>query len=91
MLRATFVERFLGRPSKRRKTPAHYLSFTRNGKTIQKYVRQEALSRTMPRARAWGEYYHLLAQWVRLNEKLADVWRELGLAQADEPDADDDG
>jgi hypothetical protein len=85
MLRATFVERHLHLGSKKRKTPAYYLSFYRKGKTVQKYIRLEELSKIMPRARAWGEYYHLLAQWVKLSERMADAWRELGSAQADEP------
>jgi len=48
-------------------------------------VRLEAVSKVRPKTQAWSEYYHLLARWVKLNQRLADVWRELGLAQADEP------
>jgi len=90
MLRATLVERYLSAGKQKRKTPAYYLSFPRDGRTVQKYVRLEMLSRVKPRAQAWSEYYHLLARWVRLNQKIAVVWRELGQAQADEPQADND-
>ena len=89
MLRATFVERHLGRGPRKRKTPAYYLSFFRDGRTVQKYIRLEELPRIMPRARAWSEYYHLLAQWVKVNQRLADAWRDLGAAQADEPEDGD--
>ena len=90
MLRATLVERYLSAGKQKRKTPAYYLSFPQDGRTVQKYVRLEMLSRVKPRAQAWSEYYHLLARWVRLNQKIAVVWRELGQAQADEPQADND-
>ena len=85
MLRATFVERHLSLGLKKRTTPAYYLSFHRDGKTVQKYIRLEELPKIMPRTRAWSEYYHLLARWVKLNQRMADIWRELGSAQADEP------
>ena len=91
MLRAAFVERYLSTGDGKRKTPAYYLSFLREGRTVQKYVRLKAVSKVRPRTRAWSEYYHLLARWVKLNQKMADVWRELGQAQADEPSADENG
>ena len=89
MLRAAFVERYLSTGDGKRKTPAYYLSFLREGRTVQKYVRLQTVSKVRPRTRAWSEYYHLLARWVKLNQRLADVWRELGQAQADEPAADE--
>ena len=85
MLRATFVERYLSVGDGKRKTPAYYLSFLREGRTVQKYVRLQTVSKIRPKTQAWSEYYHLLARWVKLNQQLADVWRELGQAQADEP------
>jgi hypothetical protein len=91
MLRATLVERYLGTGRQKRKTPAYYLSFPVKGRTVQKYIRLAMLSKVMPRARAWGEYYHLLARWVRLNQQIEVVWRELGQAQAEEPEAGDNG
>jgi hypothetical protein len=90
MLRATFVERYLSTGDGKRKTPAYYLSFLHEGRTVQKYVRLQTVSKVRPRTQAWSEYYHLLARWVKLNQQLADVWRELGQAQADEPSAGDD-
>jgi len=87
MLRAALVERYLSTGDGKRRTPAYYLSFLRGGRTVQKYVRLSAVSKVRPRTRAWSEYYHLLARWVKLNQRLADVWRELGQAQADEPSA----
>jgi hypothetical protein len=89
MLRAAFVERHLSAGDGKRKTPAYYLSFLREGRTVQKYVRLQTVSKVRPRTQAWSEYYHLLARWVKLNQQLADVWRELGQAQADEPSAGD--
>ncbi len=74
-----------------RKTPAYYLSFLREGRTVQQYVRLRTVSKVRPRTQAWSEYYHLLARWVKLNQQLADIWRELGQAQADEPSADENG
>jgi len=91
MLRAAFVERYLSTGDGRRKTPAYYLSFLHEGRTVQKYVRLQAVSKVRPRSRAWSEYYHLLARWVKLNQQMADVWRELGQAQADEPSGDESG
>ena len=85
MLRAAFVERYLSTGDGKRKRPAYYLSFLHEGRTVQRYVRLEAVSKVRPRARAWSEYYHLLARWVKLNQRMADVWRDLGQAQADEP------
>lgn len=90
MLRATFVERYLSTGDGKRKTPAYYLSFLREGRTVQKYVRLQTVSKVRPKTQAWSEYYHLLARWVKLNQQLADVWRELGQAQADEPSVGDD-
>ena len=90
MLRATFVERYLSAGDTKRKTPAYYLSFLREGRTVQKYVRLQTVSKVRPKTQAWSEYYHLLARWVKLNQQLADVWRELGQAQADEPSVGDD-
>ena len=89
MLRAAFVERYLSTGDGKRKTPAYYLSFLREGRTVQKYVRLEAVSKVRSRSQAWSEYYHLLARWVKLNQQLADVWRKLGQAQADEPSVGD--
>lgn len=90
MLRATFVERYLSAGAGKRKTPAYYLSFLREGRTVQKYVRLGSVAKVRPRTEAWSEYYHLLARWVKLNQQLADVWRELGQAQAEEPAAGED-
>jgi hypothetical protein len=85
MLRAVLVERYLSTGDGKRKTPAYYLSFLREGRTVQKYVRLGTVSKVRPRTQAWSEYYHLLARWVKLHQQMADVWRELGQAQADEP------
>jgi len=90
MLRASLVERYLSAGEGKRKTPAYYLSFLREGRTVQKYVRLKALAKVRPRTQAWSEYYYLLARWVKLNKKMADVWRKLGQAQADEPVSDED-
>jgi hypothetical protein len=90
MLRAAFVERYLSTGDGKRKTPAYYLSFLREGRTVQRYVRLQTVSKVRPKTQAWSEYYHLLARWVKLNQQLADVWRELGQAQADEPSVGDD-
>jgi hypothetical protein len=89
MLRATFVERYLSAGDAKRKTPAYYLSFLHEGRTVQKYVRLAKVHEVGRRCQTWSEYYHLLARWVKLNQQLADVWRELGQAQADEPAAGD--
>ena len=91
MLRAALVERYLSTGDGKRKMPAYYLSFLREGRTVQKYVRLRSVSKVRPRTEAWSEYYHLLARWVKLNQQLADVWRELGQAQADEPAGDESG
>ena len=91
MLRAAFVERYLSTGDGKRKTPAYYLSFLHEGRTVQKYVRLEAVPKVRPKTQAWSEYYHLLARWVKLNQRLADVWRELGQAEADEPAEDENG
>jgi hypothetical protein len=91
MLRATFVERYLSVGDGKRRTPAYYLSFLREGRTVQKYVRLQTVSKVRPKTQAWSEYYHLLARWVKLNQQMADVWRELGQAQADEPSKDENG
>jgi hypothetical protein len=85
MLGATLVERYLGTGDAKRATPAYYLAFPSGDKQIQRYVRQDDLSKIMPRARAWSEYYHLIAQWVKLNQELAQTWRALGRAQTETP------
>ena len=82
MLRATLVERCLSAGDGRRKAPACYLSFLREGRTGERYVRLRSVTKVRPRTEAWSEYYHRLARWVKLNQQLADVWRELGQAEA---------
>jgi len=91
MLRASLIERYLGAAGHRRKTPAYYLSFLHQGKRGLKYVKQHDLLRIEPRTKAWGEYYHLVADWVKLSQQLEKTWRALGQAQADKLEAGDNG
>ena len=83
MLRASLIERYLGTSEHKRPTPAYYLSFLDEGKTILKYVKQGQLLTIEPKAKAWGEYCNLLADWVRVNRRLEAAWRDLGQAQSD--------
>jgi hypothetical protein len=84
MLRASLIERYLGTADHKRKSPAYYLSFLRAGKRGLSYVKQHDRLRIEPRTKAWSEYYHLLADWVKLHQQLEATWRALGQAQADE-------
>jgi hypothetical protein len=83
MLRASLIERYLGTSEQKRTTPAYYLSFLHEGKTILKYVRQGRLLTIEPKTRAWSEYGRLLAEWVKITRRLEATWRALGKAQSD--------
>ena len=83
MLRASLIERYLGTSEQKRATPAYYLSFLHEGKTVLKYVRQSKLLTVEPKARAWSEYGRLLAEWVKVTRRQEAAWRALGKAQSD--------
>ena len=91
MLRASFLERYLGTRRSKRRKPAYYLSYRKGGKTVLEYVRAEGRSGVRERAEAWGEFTAWLAEWVQLGRELERNWRELGQAQAEEPGGGSEG
>ena len=83
MLRASWIERYLGTTEQKRAAPAYYLSFLDQGRTVLKYVRQSELLNIEPKTQAWREYGRLLAEWVKVVRRLERAWRALGQAQSD--------
>jgi hypothetical protein len=83
MVRASFLVRYLGTKQAKRRTPAYYLSFRKEGRTVLKYVPSWERASVKARAEAWGEYVRLVAEWVRVCREIEKVWRALGEAQAE--------
>lgn len=88
MLRASFLVRYLGTKEAKRHSPAYYLSFRKEGKTVLRYVPSKERASVKARAEAWGEYVRLVAEWVRISRQLEKSWRTLGEAQAEIADGD---
>ena len=85
MLRASFITRYLGTSKVKRKSPAYYLSYSKGGKTVLKYVAAKEKQKVEALAEAWREYSRSLAEWVKTCRQLERLWRELGQAQSDVP------
>ena len=82
MIRASFLIRYLGTKSAKRRKPAYYLSSRREGKTILHYVSAKGHQKIRAKADAWGEYVKLVAEWVKLSRQIEKCFRQLGEAQA---------
>jgi hypothetical protein len=85
MIRASFIERFLGTRESKRQTPAYYLSYREQGKTVLEHVGAERREEVRAQAREWSEFSGLVADWVKVVRELEKRWRELGEAQAEKP------
>lgn len=83
MVRASFLVRYLGTKQAKRRTPAYYLSFRKEDRTVLKYVPSRERASVKARAEAWGEYVRLVSEWVRVCREIEKGWRALGEAQAE--------
>jgi hypothetical protein len=88
MLRASFIVRYLGTSTRKRRSPAFYLSFRSKGRTVLRYVASKDRQRFRAKAEAWGEYQRLIAEWVKVCKQIEVCWRSLGEAQSDGVDGD---
>lgn len=84
MLRASFIERYLGTKEHKRQTPACYLSCRIGGKAVLVYVKQKDRKKQREHAQQWARYLGMLAEWVKLSKELEACFRQLGEAQAEE-------
>lgn len=87
MIRASFIERFLGTKTSKRDKPAYYLSYRSEGKTVLEHVSAERRAEARRGAGEWSEFSSLVAEWVKVVRELEKRWRELGEAQAERPGA----
>lgn len=88
MLRASFILRYLGTSRHKRRSPAFYLSFRSEGRTVLKYVAAKDRRRVKAKAEAWGQYQRLIARWIKVCKQIEVCWRSLGEAQSDAVNGD---
>lgn len=81
MVDACLVERYTLAGGKQRKTPAYYLSRKADGSTRLTYVRKDDLARVRAATEAWRAFSQAMARWMKLNDELAKLMRELGRRQ----------
>lgn len=86
MLSASLIERHLGTREQKRKSSAFYLSWARKGRTRLLYVPKARLGRVGEQVEAWREYRAALRRWRELAETMADLFGQLGEAQAQDPE-----
>ena len=74
MVAGSLIRRELG-PTK---TEAYYLSIPTRANSWHMYVRRDELERYREKAKAWREYIHSIAEWVRINKKIEQDLRNIG-------------
>ncbi len=82
MLTASLIERYLGSGTKRRSSPAYYLSRSVQGRSHLTYVKKEALAAVREQCDAHRSFQQLLAQWRQLSAELDRLWEQLQQAQS---------
>jgi len=72
----------LGSGSRRRRSPAYYLSRSHQGRSKLSYVKQEELAAVRSQCQAYRMFRENLKQWRRLSRELETLWRRLLETQA---------
>jgi hypothetical protein len=82
MLPASLIERYLGNGTKRRSSPAYYVSRSVNGRSKLTYVKKEALTAVRQQCGAHRSFQQLLAEWRQLTAELDRLWEQLQHSQS---------
>ena len=82
MLPAPLIERYLGCGTKRRSSPAYYVSRSVDGRSKLTYVKKEALTAVRQQCDAHRSFQQLLADWRRLTAELDRLWEQLQQSQS---------
>ena len=82
MLSASLIERYLGNSSKRRSSPAYYLSGSQQGRSKLTYVKKEALADVREQCDAHRSFRQWLAEWRQLTAELDRWWEQLQESQS---------
>ena len=82
MLRASLIERHLGTRTHKRRSGAWYLSWASGGRTRLRYVPRGRLEVVRRSVQSWREYRALQRRWRELTRETAELWRQLGAAEA---------
>jgi len=80
MIAAALLERFLGSGSRRRRSPACYLSRSHQGRSKLNYVKREEVAAVRSQREACHAFRENLKQWRRLDQELETLFK--GLLQA---------
>ena len=81
MLPASLIERYLGSETKRRSSPAYYVSRSVQGRSKLTYIKKEALASVRQQCDAHRGFQQLLAQWRQLTAELDRLWEQLQQSQ----------
>ena len=82
MLSASLIERYLGSGTKRRSSPAYYVSRSVDGRTKLTYVKKEALAAVRQQCDAHRSFQQTLAEWRQLTAELDRLWEQLHRSQS---------
>ena len=82
MLSGSVIERYLGSGTKRRSSPAYYLSRSVRGRSKLTYVKKEALHSVRQQCDAHRNFQQLLAQWREMTAELDLLWEKLQQSQS---------
>ena len=82
MLSASLIERYLGSGTKRRSSPAYYLSRAVDGQSKLTYVKKETLAAVRQQCEAHRSFQQLLAEWRQLTAELDRLWEQLQHSQS---------
>ena len=79
---ASLIERYLGSGTKRRSSPAYYLSRSVQGRSKLTYVKKEALAAVRQQCDAHRDFQQLLAQWRPWTAEVDRWWEQLRQSQS---------
>ena len=82
MLPASLIERYLGSATKRRSSPAYYVSRSVDGRSQLTYVKKDALAAVRRQCEAHRNFQQLLAKWRQLTADLERLWEQLRQSQS---------
>jgi len=82
LLTGSLIERYLGSGTKRRSSPAYYVSRSVDGRSKLTYVKKEALTAVRQQCDAHRSFRQLLAEWRQLTAELDRLWEQLQQSQS---------
>lgn len=82
MIAASLLKRFLGSGSRRRASPAYYLSRSQQGRSRLRYIKQAALATVRRQCQAYAAFRENLTEWRRLGRELETLFQGLLGAQS---------